>query len=194
MRQRSLLRARPALALLLAALLVPAALAKGPPDKLTISGPGLDGEVEVTDRELLAEIGFGALEDFNENQRSGIAEPSVGEGYTLVRALRNPNGTYQPWDQAHYYPNPGGRGYIFYDGLVGPNTSEFDGKWYHARPEGEAAMQRLLQTLGAESPADQALPATGMERAPRGWLIGLAGALLLAGALARRGRRSPAWR
>jgi hypothetical protein len=40
------------------------ALAKGPPDKATISGPGLKGEVEITDPGSLAYLGLGALGDF----------------------------------------------------------------------------------------------------------------------------------
>jgi LPXTG-motif cell wall-anchored protein len=189
MTQRSL-RHPLALALLAALTTVSLALAKGPPDKLTISGPGLQGEIEVTDPALLADIGFGGLEEFDSNGRHGIPEPAVGEGYTLIRLLRNPNGTFQPWDQLRYYPNAlDGRGVVFYDGLIGPNTSEFDGRWYFARPAGEAGMQRLLATLGVTAPVPQALPATGATTA-RPWLIGLGAALLLAGGLLHRRRAS----
>lgn len=191
MTPRSLRRVYPALLLTaLLLILASAAHAKGPPDKLTISGPGLDGEVKVTDPALLTGIGFVSLEDFDHNQRSGIPQPAVGEGYTLVRHLRQSNGSYEAWDQVRYYPNPDGeRSYVFYDGLIGPNSTEFDGKWYYAKPQGDEAMRRLLSALGAW-PVTQSLPATSADAGSYGWLIGLGGALLLAGALSRRRLRT----
>lgn len=183
MARRWLRQLCPALALLATLALVSLAQAKGPPDKLTISGPGLQGEVEVTDPALLANVGLGSLEQLD-SSGSSIPAPTVGEGYTLVRYLRNPNGTYQPWDQAHYYPNAvDGRGVVFYDGMLGSNSSELDGKWFYTRPEGDAGMQQLLKAIGAVPPESQALPSAGGIATARSWLIGLGGVLLLTGLL-----------
>jgi hypothetical protein len=50
------------------------------------------------------------------------------------------------YDQLHYYAptRPGARGLVFYDGLLGNNSSELDRKWYLATPGGDRAFQRLL--------------------------------------------------
>jgi hypothetical protein len=47
-------------------------------------------------------------------------------------------------------------------GVLAPSMrSEFDGKWFHAMPEGDAAMQRLLKRIGAARAVSLSLPITG---------------------------------
>jgi len=58
--------------LVLLALTTTLALAKGPPDKVVISGPGLKGEVESTGGVAISVLGLGSLEDF---QRGPIEAP-----------------------------------------------------------------------------------------------------------------------
>ena len=51
---------------------------------------------------------------------------------------------YFPFDQVVYFPDPeGGRGSIFYGGIVN-GSSEYDGKWFRASQEGEAALRAAL--------------------------------------------------
>jgi len=156
------------------------ALAKGPPDKVVISGPGLSGEVESTDCVAISVLGLGSLEDF---QRGPIAAPQVSTGYQLTRYFKD-GASYRPFDRLIYYPNRSGeRGYIFYEGLrVSGGWSEYDGKWFYATKAGDAAMRRLLKQLGA---APATLPATGGTAAPLEAVVALGGALALAGALLR---------
>jgi hypothetical protein len=143
-------------AVLLALVVAPVALAKGPPDKLVLSGPGIAEPVEITNAEQLHDLGMGGLEDF----RAPLAsQPQVSEGYRLDRFFRQ-GATYMPFDRAIYYPpNAGQRGLVFYAGpsAVGSGWSEYDGKWFHATAAGDLAMQQLLD----HSVSRVALPATG---------------------------------
>src|SRR5262245_25443732 len=117
-----------------------------PPDKATISGPGLAGEVTITDKESLAAQRLGALEDFDQGV---IPPPSVGAGYIVTRYFYN--GSFN-FAQLHYYPSTAGlRGYIYFDDgpdLRGDHTP-YHQKWLYATAQGDAAMQRLLTQLGA---------------------------------------------
>jgi hypothetical protein len=166
----------------LLALVAAPALAKGPADKITISGPGLRGVVEITDQATLEALPIFAPADIEFDNRRGIAAPEVGEGYELVRYFQQGN-TLRAIDMAHYYPNPsGGVGYVFYDGLVDPGMySEFDGKWYPATPKGDAVMKQLLAQHGVSL-----LPSTGVRSRSLVDLLVLVGGLLAGGLWSRK--------
>jgi len=54
----------------------------------------------------------------------------------------------------HYYPQSGGSGgYVYYDGLLN-GSSEYDGNWFTASPEGDAAFRSLLTAQEATARAD----------------------------------------
>jgi hypothetical protein len=137
---------------LLLALTTATALAwpEDPPDRVTISGSGLKGEVAVTDKEILAALSLGAIEDF---KRGSIAAPNVGKGYQITRYFYDASFNF---GRLRYYPNSAGeRGYVFFeDGpdLVGDQT-QYNRRWFYATPQGDAAMQKLLANLGVLTPA-----------------------------------------
>jgi hypothetical protein len=80
-----------------------------PPDRATLSGPGLTGEIEITGKENLAALKLGALEDFTHGP---IAAPSVGEGYRITRYFYEATFNF---GVLRYTPDPsGGRGYVFF--------------------------------------------------------------------------------
>src|SRR5262245_11962277 len=92
---------RSALTALLASLvLTAAAWAKGPPSKVIIAGPGLAGEVEITDPETLQAFSFFQFENI---YRKVDAPPDPGEGYVVTRYIEN-GLTLIPWDRVIYYP------------------------------------------------------------------------------------------
>jgi hypothetical protein len=133
------------LLLLVSAIYIPPARAKGPADKAILTGPGLDGAgLEITDLDVLTALGFGSLESF---ERGGLPMPSTiaGTYYELVRYLKEGDG-FIAWDRLRYYPQPADQaGYIFYVGLESDDMwSEFDGKWYTARPDGDAVLRKLI--------------------------------------------------
>lgn len=127
-------------AVLIQAFLIPVgiAVAKGPPDKVIITGPGLVEPIEITEVGQLQEF---SIYDF-ENINVRVPEPKdPGQGYVIIR---------YSYDWLVYYPQPvGERGYILYKGLLSPDmSSEFDGYWYRASERGDMAMRRLLSDAG----------------------------------------------
>jgi hypothetical protein len=166
-----------------------AALAKGPPDKVTIQGPGIAEAIEITDPQTLNAFSFFQFEAVDENNRRGIDEPpNIGEGYLVTRYIERMDGSVRPWDELHYYlTSDGERDYIFLDGLIGDSSTEFDGRWYHASPEGQQVMRQVLADSGVAQLAPQTLPAAGYDSWP-GWrlLLVVSGSLVIAGWLFRQ--------
>ncbi|WP_322802068.1 hypothetical protein [Thermoflexus sp.] len=154
------------------------ALAKGPPDKVTIRAPGMSEEVEITDPQLLQAFAFFGFEDIPHP-----VDPPLhpGEGVVITRYIREGEQRI-PWDRLIYYPpRNGAPGVVFLEGLIGPASTPFDGSWYFASPEGDRAMRQILQERGTRG-----TPGANL----RGLALG--GALLLLGVLGifRAWRRS----
>ena len=129
-------------------LLIPtlSAFAKGDFDYIAVRGPGLTGEVNITDPALTQD--FFVFADFSQGPIDPPPDP--GEGYEVVRVhvvTENSKPTPTPFDLLYYYPYAG---YVFYQGLVN-GSSEYDGKWYIANPAANdpfraALTQRALLT------------------------------------------------
>jgi len=121
------------------ALAVPA-FAKGTFDRLLVYGEGQ--AIPVTDPSLMA---FTAFNDF--------ASPYPGTpslttaGFLIVRGAIDPTtGEFLPVDTLRFFPTSEGEGsrpFVYYEGLVN-GWSEYDHKWYAAKPEAAAALQELL--------------------------------------------------
>ena len=118
-------------------LLIPAVtvLAKGNFDYITIKGPGITGEINVTNPALTED--FFAFANLSQGAIEPPADP--GQGYQVVRVYVV-NDKDQPFDQLHYYPYTG---YVFYDGVV-DGSSEYDGKWYAANPSAQEPFRAAL--------------------------------------------------
>jgi hypothetical protein len=123
--------------LLVLGLLIPAtiALAKGGFDYITVKGPGVTGEINVTNPALTGD--FFAFADFSKGPIDPPADP--GEGYQIVRVYVVDTKP-APFDQLHYYPYTG---YVYYDGLVN-GSSEYDVKWYAANPAANDPFRGVL--------------------------------------------------
>jgi hypothetical protein len=132
---------RLALLSLVLGVLVPSmgALAKGNFDYLTVKGPGITGEINITNPALTAD--FFAFADFSQGSVPPPADP--GQGYEVIRVyveMANGKPSPTPFDRLHYYPYTG---YVFYNGIVN-GSSEYDGKWYAANPSAEAPFRAAL--------------------------------------------------
>jgi hypothetical protein len=110
-------------------------LAKGEFDYITVKGPGVTGEINVTNPALTGD--FFAFADFSMGPIDPPADP--GEGYQIVRVYVVDTKP-EPFDQLHYYPYTG---YVYYDGLVN-GSSEYDGKWYTANPSANEPFRAIL--------------------------------------------------
>ena len=121
-------------------------LAKGPPDTVVITGPGLTSPIVITNPSLLRGFGFYSFEDVNRR----IAEPKdPGPGYVITRYLEQ-GSDLTARDRAIYHLRPSGEpGLVFYEGLIDENMwSEFDGYWYHASEAGDATIRSILNEHG----------------------------------------------
>jgi hypothetical protein len=118
-----------------------AVLAKGPPAKVVISGPGIS-EATITDPALLEQFTIGRFES---QLRIMDTAPAVasGTGYRVDRYLVEGS----LWDTLTYYPDPeGGAGYIYYDGNKYPGLYAANrGLWFRASADGDAAMQQTIR-------------------------------------------------
>ncbi|MEL7675038.1 MAG: hypothetical protein AAGU78_14975, partial [Chloroflexota bacterium] len=135
------------LSLLIALALPGLASAKGPAQRITIIGPGLEGELEiVNDAALLNALSMTMLEDFMQP----IDPPArPAPGFEITRFYEANTGGYVPFDVVVYHPAPEGEpGAIYYDGIVN-GSSEYDGRWFRTNPKGEAALREALAAHGA---------------------------------------------
>ena len=124
------------LTLSLALAITTTALAKGEFSFIGISGASLESELRTNDRALTTD--WFAFADF---QGGGIPAPATPPdgGYTITRYYID-GGRESVFDQLHYYPaaDP-----VYYDGLLGGRT-EYDGKWYKAKPEIKMLFENTL--------------------------------------------------
>ena len=114
-------------------------VAKGEFDYIAIKGPGIVGEIDVTNPALTGD--FFAFADFTQGEVPAPFDP--GQGYQVVRVyveFTDSKPKDLPFDELHYYPYTG---YVYYDGLV-DGESEYDGKWYLANPSAEAPFRNAL--------------------------------------------------
>ena len=133
------------LLVMLIALLLSATLtvAKGPPSRVSITGPGLAAPVEVADPASLEAFSFFQFEDVTQ-PLAAPADP--GAGYTVTRFIEETDGSFRPWDVVIYYPDSqDGQSVAYLEGLIGEGMStQFDGAWYAVSGSGERTMRRLI--------------------------------------------------
>lgn len=169
------MRTRIGLVLMFSLLLVLAlpgfASAKGPASRITIVGPGLNGELVLEgDATVLTPISFAMLEDFMQPV-DPPARPA--RGFELTRFFETNSGEFVPFDQVAYHPAPDGEpGVVHYLGIVN-GSSEYDGRWFRTSSKGEAALREVLASHGAN------LDAVAVPVAPYLALTGERGALRL---------------
>jgi len=118
---------------------VVSAVASGGFDYITVRGPGLTSDLDITNPALTSD--FFVFADFTKGPIDPPADP--GEGYEVVRVYvvtKNQNPTPTPFDLLYYYPYTG---YVYYDGLAN-GSSEYDKKWYVANPAANEPFRAAL--------------------------------------------------
>jgi len=116
-------------------------LAKGEFDYLVVKGPGIQGEINVTNPELTGD--FFIFADFTLGEILPPADP--GEGYEITRVYVvtiNDKPTAKAFDQLIYFPYADD-GYVYYVGLA-DGSSDYDGKWFVANPSANTPFRATL--------------------------------------------------
>jgi len=136
---------------------------------LTISGPGIKGELRVDGTQEMARLDGAGFFDLS---RKVEAPQGLGEGYTIVRYLNMEDGLVA-WDKIVYYPDPaGGSDYIYYAGGIDKNNQGYSTGWYRARTGSAQVFQSVLAahgvTIAVGAPAPQAAPAESVAQPPIG--------------------------
>ena len=121
---------------------------------ITISGPGLAGEVQVTD-----EADFRALTDMGGAGISASTLPVLGNAFYVVRiGIGDETGQVFATFVYNYYSDPeGGLGYLKLFDMEGGESSEM-GKWFRASAVWDGAFRSVLQSHGvtlASAPSAQ---------------------------------------
>lgn len=194
---------------LLAALFwIPPALAKGPPDKLSLSGRGLAQPVEIADPASLAAFDPWTRGFIAWGRGLAANPPPLEDTYTVSFYLKRAGGELALIYVLHDAPDPtGGPGYIHIPGrgepayrlnigtIITGDSDRWDpnGKWQYATAEWDAVMRRALSEHAAAAPAGGAVTPSRLPKAgapPVLWLVPATAGALTAGLvwLARRRR------
>ena len=144
------------LALLVALFTSISVFAKGSFTFIRVTGRDLQDAVQLSDSTVTAD--YFAFADFFQALAKDPENP--GAGYEITRYYVEGNRE-SAFDKLHYYPDTG---YVYYDGLVN-GSSEYDGKWYLAKPDIKTGFETALSTqirligLGSEEAAKMLVPA-----------------------------------
>jgi len=108
---------------------------------LTITGPGIKGEVTLNDPDAMMNLEQSGLFD----QVKFVKPPvNLGQGYNITAHL-NLDGKMVPMVEMVYYPAEEGQpGYVHYTGrLTGESIKPVD-EWAQMRPQAETALRNLM--------------------------------------------------
>ena len=108
---------------------------------LTISGPGIKGEVSLNDHEAMMDLEGSGFFD-----QAFLAKPpkDLGEGYNITAHL-NLDGKLVPYIQMVYYPtNEGQSAYVQYTGRLEGETLQQIDEWHLLNRKADGALRNLM--------------------------------------------------
>ena len=108
---------------------------------LTISGPGIKGEVSLNDHEAMMNLEQAGFFD-----QATLAKPpkDLGEGYNITAHL-NLDGELVPYIQMVYYPtNEGQSGYVHYTGRLEGETMQAIDEWHLLHQKADGALRDVM--------------------------------------------------
>lgn len=108
---------------------------------LTISGPGIKGEVSLSDHDDMMNLEQSGFFD----QAKFVKPPeNLGQGYNIVAHL-NLDGKLVPMVEMVYFPAEDGEpGYVHYTGRLNGETLQPVDEWAQMRPQAESALRNLM--------------------------------------------------
>lgn len=160
-------------------ILVPLAMAKGSPDKITITGAHLTRPIEITDPEILQ--GFDPWNGQFLDRHSGTIteEPQIDQPYDIFFYLKDEDGQVRMLYAFQYYPDPSdGRGYIYLpqEGeewhLTNGQTILRASGWHYTSAEWDTLMQQVLKAEGLSRTTSRSRILANQLNASI-WIIGL---------------------
>ena len=112
---------------------------------LTISGPGIKGEVSLNDHDAMMNL---EQSGFFDTAALAKAPGGLGEGYNITAHL-NLDGKLVPFIQMVYYPtNEGQSGYVHYTGRLEGDTLQAVDEWHILNRKADGALRDLMTTNG----------------------------------------------
>lgn len=121
----------------------PAAMAKGIPTEVEITGPGITTPIRETNPLALPTLGIVGFMD-----STHTVTPSAGDA--LAYEMTRDGG-----ERVRFYPDShGGCGLVFYVGDPGQIGTEFDNHWYRATCSGDLVFRTVLAMRGIAMPGD----------------------------------------
>ncbi len=141
-----------AVLVVLFALAVQTALAKGPMQSIGIAWPGSSEIIWTEDSTVLEYLSLAQFEDFYQAVEFPVKIPVSG-GIEINRYYQaNELTTPVHFDQLFYFRNTESEpGYVYYYGLVN-GWSEYDGRWFRVKPKAEQVLLDFLKERGFEYP------------------------------------------
>lgn len=130
------------LVLMIALLLIPSTVAFAKElGLLTITGPGIKGEVSLNNHDDMMNLEQSGFFD----QTSFVKPPeNLGEGYNITAHL-NLDGKLVPMVEMVYYPAEEGQpGYVHYTGRLTGESIEPVDEWGQMRPAAETALREIM--------------------------------------------------
>lgn len=118
-----------------------------PPAKAFISGPGIEGQLQITDQTVLNVLQLGSTEDI---KAGTIQKPSVlGNGFKIVRYFDG--GGFHFGDLVYYPSTEGARSVVYFEDALNGNDgpSPLHKKWLYATANGDAVLKGYLKGIGA---------------------------------------------
>ena len=108
---------------------------------LTISGPGIKGEVSLNDHDAMMNL---EQSGFFDTAALAKAPGGLGEGYNITAHL-NLDGKLVPFIQMVYYPtNEGQSGYVHYTGRLEGDTLQAVDEWHILNRKADGALRDLM--------------------------------------------------
>lgn len=119
-----------------------------PPVKAYVSGPGIEGQVEITDGQVLDLLKLGGVEDL---AWGPISAPAVrADGFRIIRYF---DGGGFRFADLTYHPNPNGnRSYAYWeDGpMLEGNHTPYHRQWLYTSGAADPVLIAFLQRIGGE--------------------------------------------
>lgn len=130
--------------------------------QITISGPGLKGEVEVTNQQDFEDIRNMMLPI----QLDGPPESIGAEFYTLRFGIGDDKGEVFATNVYHYYPDPeGGLGFVLFADVEGGEAS-VEGQWFRIDAASDQGIKRALNGFGVTLAVEAEAPVVEPQSQP----------------------------